>query len=81
MVRKTKKGGFVMVTVVNPPDEQNCIKDSKGNLRYKVSLFSDSHGNPANMMLFRRSKEEYISAIEAAGLKLLEVSDKNIYEF
>lgn len=80
MARKTKKGGFVMITVVSPPETANCTKDLQGNLRYNVSLFADDDGKPVNMLVFRRSKEEYVHAIEAAGLKILEVSDKNLDE-
>ncbi|MFH1471612.1 MAG: class I SAM-dependent methyltransferase [Nanoarchaeota archaeon] len=80
MARVTRSGGYVMITVVNPPKESDCKKDKRGNLRYNVSLFNDSRGKPVFLELYRRSKEDYLRAIQAAGLKVLEVSDKTLDE-
>lgn|GEM_PF-1924732 len=54
MSRVTKSGGYVMITVVNPPESGNYARDLKGNLRYNVSLFADEYGKPVDMLVFRR---------------------------
>ncbi len=76
MARVAKPGGYVLITVVNPPEIKNCSADERGNLRYDVALF----GKKSAMSLYRRSKEEYVRAMEASGLKVLEVSDKTFGE-
>ncbi len=36
IARVTKRGGYVLLTEVNPPKAEDCTRDKRGNLRYKV---------------------------------------------